>query len=80
MRFLNLKITSPDTDDLKIEFSRGLNILSIPDKDLFSLFKQIPFIGMYGKADYEGTSGIKKYFLHNQYLFRIPRQRDLLYE
>ncbi len=47
MRFLNLKLSSPYTDDLKISFSSGLNILSIPGKDLFTAFKQIPITGMY---------------------------------
>lgn len=48
MRFLNLKISSPDNTDLKIEFREGLNILSIPDRELFNLFTGIPVSGMYG--------------------------------
>ncbi len=47
MRFLNMKLSSPYIDDLKIAFSSGVNILSIPDKDLFTVFKQIPITGMY---------------------------------
>ncbi len=49
MRFLNLKLSSPETGDLKIEFTGGLNILSIADERIFSLITQIPFAGIYGK-------------------------------
>jgi hypothetical protein len=55
LRFLNLKISSPDNTDLKIEFREGLNILSIPDKELFNLFTGIPVSGMYG-TETDGTS------------------------
>jgi len=48
LRFLNLKITSPESKDLKIEFREGLNILSIADKELFNLFTHIPVSGIYG--------------------------------
>lgn len=59
MQFLNLKISSPYADELKIQFGSGLNILSIQDKDLFSFFTQLPFLGMYGKTDYEGPRELK---------------------
>lgn len=59
MRFLNLKISSPDNTDLKIEFREGLNILSIPDKELFNLFTGIPVSGMYG-TETDGTSSYSK--------------------
>ena len=47
MRFLNLKLSSPETGDLQIEFTGGLNILSISDEEIFSLITQIPFSGIY---------------------------------
>jgi len=59
LQFLNLKITSPYIEDLRIQFSGGLNILSIHDKELFTIFTQIPFFGIYGKADNEGAQGLK---------------------
>jgi len=48
LRFLNLNLTSPETGELKIEFTRGLNIISIPDKETFSLFSRITSAGIYG--------------------------------
>lgn len=54
MRFLNLKLSSPDISDIKIEFSDNINIISIPDKKLYNLFTQLPAAAMYGK-NYEGA-------------------------
>lgn len=59
MRFLNLKITSPDNKDLQIEFREGLNILSIPDKELFNLFTHIPLSGMFGTEPGDVTPALK---------------------
>ncbi len=50
MRFLNLNLSSPETGELKIEFTGGLNIISISDKEKFSLFSKIPSAGIYGTA------------------------------
>jgi len=52
LRFLNLKLSTPDNNDLKIDFREGLNIISIPDKELLNIIKQVPFFGMYG-TDHE---------------------------
>ncbi len=60
MQFLNLKITSPYADDVRIQFNSGLNIISIQDKGLFSLLAQVPLFGLYGKAEYERMDELKK--------------------
>jgi len=60
LRFLNLKLSSPDISDIKIVFSEGLNIISISDKELFTLFKHIPIAGMYGIDQSEIKSAFKK--------------------
>ncbi len=59
MRFLNLKISSRDSNDLKIEFRDGLNILAIPDKELFNLFTGIPVTGLYGTVPDGAASTLK---------------------
>ena len=60
MRFLNLEMTTPDIDDVKIEFSEGINVISISDKKLFDLLKYFPIIGIYGQQQKEPDQGIKE--------------------
>lgn len=59
MRFLNLKLTSPDSYELKIEFREGLNIISIPDKNLFNIFTNIPVSGLYGAGSAGAASALQ---------------------
>lgn len=47
MQFLNLELSSSDIESLKIEFSDGINIISVQDKELFNVFKHIPELGIY---------------------------------
>jgi len=56
LRFLNLHLKSPDTENLNIEFTEGLNIISITDSGLFDFFKKIPFLSLYGSYPDEITS------------------------
>ena len=62
MRFLNLKLTSPDYTDLKIEFIQGLNIISAPDRKLFNILRQIPSFGLFG-IEQNGTDLLSKNIL-----------------
>jgi hypothetical protein len=48
LRFLDLKLSTSETGDLDIQFTGGVNILSISDEEIFSLISQIPFAGIYG--------------------------------
>ncbi|MCL2155306.1 MAG: hypothetical protein FWH53_06550 [Leptospirales bacterium] len=60
MRFLNLEMTTPNIDDVKIEFSEGVNIISISDKKLFDLLKYFPIAGIYGGQQKEIGQDIKE--------------------
>ena len=60
MRFLNLEMTAPNIDDVKIELGEGVNIISIPDKKLFDLFKYVPLINLYGSQQKELSQDLKE--------------------
>ncbi|MCL1865488.1 MAG: hypothetical protein FWF73_06735 [Spirochaetes bacterium] len=60
MRFLNLEMTSPNIDDVKIEFSEGVNVISISDEKLFNLFKYFPIAGLYGSQQKELSQDAKE--------------------
>ena len=60
MRFLNFEMTASNIDDIKIEFSEGVNVISISDKELFDLFKYFPITGIYGSQQKELDQDIKE--------------------
>ena len=53
MRFLNLGMTAPDIDDVKIEFGESVNVISVQDKKLFDHLKIFPLISLYGSQQEE---------------------------
>jgi DNA repair exonuclease SbcCD ATPase subunit len=52
-------MTAQNIDDIKIEFSEGVNVVSISDKKLFDLFKYFPLTVIYGSQQKELDQDIK---------------------
>jgi len=74
LRFLNLKLSSHDINELEIEFSEGLNILSISDKKLFIFFKEFANIGLYGTIPDETGSVLKNFSYNIKVAYSSPNR------